>query len=147
MVDRLDLSERKCPDCAGTGYYELASMGTGMLDSHDCETCEGGGRVVIVPPPTRGAVSDGRAYDLEAVVTAHRTACVSVPGKPWTKLADMEYDAIAGTVLRNAKGAVGADIDPGQCRASAEDCERHGLVGAASLLRFVADVVEGGVFR
>jgi hypothetical protein len=38
-----------------------------------------------------------RAYDLEAIVAAHRAAKA---GGYWVRLSDMEYDAIAGTVLR-----------------------------------------------
>jgi hypothetical protein len=49
-----------------------------------------------------------RAYDLADIVAAHRAAC-SKRGT-WVRLSDMEYDAIAGTVLRaaNPRGAVSA---------------------------------------
>jgi hypothetical protein len=49
--------------------------------------------------------SGGRAYDLRAVVAAHRAACERRGS--WRRLGDFEYDAIAGTVLRHQlEGAV-----------------------------------------
>jgi hypothetical protein len=45
--------------------------------------------------------SDERAYDLRAVVAAHRAACEKRGS--WRRLGDFEYDAIAGTVLRQQR--------------------------------------------
>jgi hypothetical protein len=44
-----------------------------------------------------------RAYDLEAAVAAHRA---SRRRGAWFRLADAEYDAIAGTVLRDQREAL-----------------------------------------
>lgn len=43
--------------------------------------------------------SEGRAYDLVAVIEAHRAACA---WRPWQRLSDAEYDAIAGAALRSS---------------------------------------------
>jgi hypothetical protein len=54
-----------------------------------------------------------RSYDLAAVVAAHRAA--TWKRGSWRRLSDMEYDAIAGTVLREqreeAVGEVRALLD------------------------------------
>lgn len=43
-----------------------------------------------------------RVYDLEAVVEVHRAAVEDT----WVRLSDMEYDAIAGAVLRSHREKV-----------------------------------------
>jgi hypothetical protein len=44
-----------------------------------------------------------RAYDLAAVVAAHRA---SAQRGAWVRLSDAAYDAIAGTVLRDQREAL-----------------------------------------
>ena len=43
--------------------------------------------------------SDGRVYDLDAVVKVHRASCDRRGS--WRRLSDMEYDAIVGEALRS----------------------------------------------
>lgn len=40
--------------------------------------------------------------ELDAVAIAHRAYCQSVPGMPWTRLADGEYEAIIAAQPRGA---------------------------------------------
>jgi hypothetical protein len=81
--------------------------------------------------------SGGRAYDLRAVVAAHRAACEKRGS--WRRLGDMEYDAIAGTVLRQQReGAVDAVK---QIRAYA-DSLLAGTDGRDPGHRIVADLLE-----
>lgn len=50
-----------------------------------------------------------RAYDLAAVVAAHRASCERRGS--WRQLSDAEYDAIAGTVLREQRDRILAALD------------------------------------